>query len=231
VRVIESILGSPCVSCGADARYPLGAGGLCAECLDDLPWIGAPRCVRCGRPLAIGSSLCLVCREGDFRFDACRSLWANSGSAKALLRAFKYGRDLRALDLIGPALGKLAEEEGWTPRGDRKGGPFIVPVPADPRRRRLRGWDPVERLARSLGGKPVRALAKEGSAEQKRLGARKRLEEGRGGMGIRAIARLDGDILLVDDVVTTGATLSACAAALKEAGAARVGCLTVVREL
>ncbi len=228
---MESILGSPCVSCGADARSPLGEGGLCSECLDDLPWIGAPRCVRCGRPLAIGSPLCLVCREGDFRFDTCRSLWANSGSAKALLRAFKFGRDLRALDLLGRALGELASEEGWSSRWKGSAVPLIVPVPADPRRRRLRGWDPVDRIARSLGGKTIRALAKERSAEQKRLGARERLEEGKRGMGIRALGRFDGEILLVDDVVTTGATLSACAAALKEAGAKRVDCLTVVREL
>jgi competence protein ComFC len=234
VDIIESAIGSPCALCGADARFPSGGRGLCLGCHSSLPWIGSSRCGRCGRPLATGSDLCIVCRENPPAFDSCRSLWAHEGPAKALLRAFKYGRDLRPLPFFATELIALAKAEGWgnALEAGINGSGIITAVPADARRKALRGWDPVSVLASALRGSPcLDLLRKKSGKEQKKLNLEERLAYPAG--KIRLCGRISphGDIILIDDVVTSGATLSECARVLKAAGAGKIRCLTLVREL
>jgi competence protein ComFC len=232
--IIGLAFGSPCVRCGADACFPAGLLGLCLRCHDELPWIGVCRCKRCGRPLASGSDTCIVCRENSPVFDACRSLWAHSGPAKALLRAYKYGRDLRTLPFFARELEALAEQDGWLDGCEAYEAemPVITAVPADPRRKALRGWDSVSVLASALRGRRgPDILRKKAGKEQKKLNLEDRLAYPSGKIRLRAPMRLRGDVILLDDVITTGSTLSECARVLKDSGASRVRCLTLVREL
>jgi predicted amidophosphoribosyltransferase len=109
-----------------------------------------------------------------------------------------------------------------------------VAVPAHPGRRRTRGFDPPELLARALARRTGLALAqplRRSAGSSRQLGASRaaRLEAGRRGFEARGPAPRTA--ILVDDVHTTGATLNACATALREAGAERVVALTWARTL
>jgi predicted amidophosphoribosyltransferase len=108
----------------------------------------------------------------------------------------------------------------------------LVPVPGNPRKRRARGFDPAERIARALGrraGLPVQAVlsADRGAEAQVGAGRRQRLRRG----AIEVAGDASERVTLVDDVRTTGATLDACARALKHAGSATVVAVTYTRTL
>jgi len=110
----------------------------------------------------------------------------------------------------------------------------IVAVPAHPGRRRARGFDPAELLARALARKIGLPLARplwRSAKAQRQLGASRDERRAGGRLGFEARGPAPRMAILVDDVHTTGATLSACAAALKEAGARRVVAITWARTL
>ena len=113
-------------------------------------------------------------------------------------------------------------------------GATLVAVPAHPARRRARGFDPAELLTHALARRtrlPLnRALRRDG-ASARQLGASRQLRLAPGRLGFTACAPAPRNVVLVDDVHTTGATLQACAEALREAGAERVVAITWARTL
>jgi competence protein ComFC len=222
--IFDIVLGSACVACGSLARPPLGAYGLCRKCASDLPWLPSAVCGKCGRPLVPGIGLCLRCREANLYFDACRAIWIHTGPAKALIKSFKYGRDMRHLGLFGISLARAI------PQLNRRA--TVVPVPADPRRRLRRGWDPVTSICESIPDARVeRILVKTHGREQKHMGLQERLVNPGGRFSVKEGARLPIACVLIDDVVTTGATLSECARVLKSEGTAWVGALALAMEI
>jgi ComF family protein len=155
------------------------------------------------------------CREReDWNCDSVSLLYPYTGKYIKLLGAYKFGRNLA----LGNFLAQRLEERV-------RGFPDfeLVPVPPRPGKIRRSGWDQVEYLARRLekSGLPVRrCLRRLVSRTQKKLGRRERLENLAG--RFIATAPAPRQALIIDDVMTTGATLEACAAALKGAGAERV---------
>jgi ComF family protein len=220
----ELFFPSGCGLCGA-ALFEEGEAwqGLCEPCRRSLeipPWEGE-YCARCGRPLISEQGRCLSCREReDWNCDSISLLYPYTGKYRKLLGAYKFGKNLGLGNFLGRRLaGHCRTLPGFSNAGDLA----LVPVPPRPGKIRRSGWDQVEYLARRLEkeGLPVRrCLRRLPSQTQKKLGRRDRLQnlEGRfiptGPVPRRA--------LLIDDVMTTGATLEACASALKKGGAERV---------
>jgi ComF family protein len=170
---------------------------------------------------------CALCRLGVNGFDAAYSFGAFETELRELIHLFKYGR---VGTLAGPLGRFLALALPRTERFD-----VVVPMPLHWMRRWTRGFNQSELLAREIATRasvPVRNLARRAKATTPQAGLTnaKRRANVSGAFQVRCPERVAGlKILLVDDVMTTGATASACARVLKRAGAARVILLTVAR--
>jgi ComF family protein len=152
------------------------------------------------------------------------------GVARELVHALKF----RGVTAVAPALAALMAPAA---RDDRLGADLIVPVPLSGLRRRLRGYNQSEALASALGrelGLPVLPGAlrrrRHGAPQARSASAEERRRNVAGAFQARGEELAGRRVLLVDDVTTTGATLGACAAALREGGAARVWALAFARE-
>lgn len=219
-----------CVSC--DARL----GGrddelACGTCWSRVPWLPHPQCARCGYPLPDGD--CRWCPLLPPYTRAARSAcWVPDGLGGELVHRFKYdgwhalatGMARRMARLDWPA-DVLAERTAY------------VPVPLAPRRERERGFNQSAVLAAALGALgrvPVWSAVLERThftSSQTRLTPEERLRNVSGAFRVRGDpAQLRGaHLVLVDDVVTTAATLNACAAALFAAGARTISYVTFGR--
>ena len=193
-----------------------------------------PWCARCGIPLASpGATLCPRCRvEGPFALDHARAAYAFREPIRAAIHRFKYeGERGRAAHLAAlTAAPGVADLHRACPADEA----LIVPVPLDPARRRARGYNQSEELARELAalwGRPLATELARGRETRPQVGLDRlaRRENVRGAFVWRGDPLVDRPLLLVDDVMTTGATAEECAVALKAAGARWVGVLTVAR--
>jgi len=226
-----------CVVCGLpvepDGRYPLCAG--CAGPLLDEALVSAglappsgrasARCPVCGKAVISEIGPCMRCRTAGFRFDSALPLLRYSGNARAALLSYKAGRTSLASFFAGALAAALSE---------RFAGRTVVPVPPRPGKIRRDGWDQVERVAgileRRHGIVVARVLRRAGGPQQKSLGLEARAANMRGAVSLRRGAEAPLEPVLLDDVMTTGATLSACADALKAAGTARVDALVIAAD-
>lgn len=151
------------------------------------------------------------------------------GSVRAALHALKYGGETRLAKPLGEAVARRWARVGM-------GGDLVVPVPIHRSRRHERGFDQAERIATVAAGRLRLAFAAalergRATVPQFELGRRDRAANVAGAFrAVEPRAVAGRWVLLVDDVVTTGATLVACADALLEAGAAAVSAVTVARE-
>ncbi len=212
-----------CSGCGA-------AGALfCDACALSLERALPPRCPRCWRPWR-DAGPCVSCQIEPPPFDGLYAAFVYAGTARELVHALKY-RGMTAL--AAPMASRLAD-------GLREHGvaaDVVVPVPLSGLRRRTRGYNQAETLAREVGralSLPVLACAlarRRHSAPQARSADVEERRRNVLGAFVPRDASVAGHrILLVDDVTTTGATLAACAVALKEAGARSVWAVAFARE-
>lgn len=189
-----------------------------------------PVCPRCGLPQSSGL-LCPDCVGRSFEIDAIRSPFRFEGTVKQAVYQLKY-RNLRSISpLLAGFLGSFLAQNPIH-------GDVLVPVPLHRKRLRERGYNQSILLARHLGrlsGLPVdenSLIRKEFITTQARArNVEERMENVRTAFACNDSA-LDGkQVILIDDVATSGATLNACAGVLKEAGAEKVWGLALAREI
>ncbi len=214
-KLLDLLLPPTCPGCGQEGQ------ALCPDCRRMIAR-------RLDEPAAAPLGLAVNLPAGLAQLEWCCTF---SGPARAALHRLKYDGELR---LVGPLADLMAER--WRRSG--AGGDWLVPVPVHAQRRRERGFDQAELLARAVGERlalPVVPLLEraERTAAQHKLGKRERASNVGHAFGIVPTRRSQVRgrwLIVVDDVVTTGATLAGCARVLYEAGAAAVSGLALARE-
>lgn len=220
-----------CAGCGASVE---SGEQLCTRCLEEAPRLRAPFCERCSQPFSgafTDSFTCENCHDRILHFDAAISCYRSRGVVREVMHDFKYGKRLHLRHPLGRWLCAALDD----PRLAQRRIDCIVPVPLHPARERERGFNQAEILAHALSrrsGLPVRVLLRRTryTTTQTQFDRHQRMENLAGAFRLRRGADVqDCRVLLVDDVLTTGSTLSECAGVLKRAGALSVHAATAAR--
>lgn len=215
---------------------------VCPECLSSLEPIRAPQCILCGERLApaqllTGDAHCQACRDYPPQFERAVSFGEYTAGLRDLIHLLKYGGVVSAAQPLGALLARnlqeLRLESGHSV-------PVLVPVPLHSSKRRERRFNQAELIARAALKRLPAAFALDcGLLERQRqtrsqvgLDREARIRNMSGAFRVVASQRVQGRTLIViDDVMTTGTTVSECARVLKRAGAEKVFAATVARTL
>lgn len=233
-HILDFLLPTSCAYC----NYPVEDSGVpffCSSCWADFSSIDGPACPSCGRPFDSPETLshsphhlCLTCRQALPAFDQALSIGYFEGPLREAIHQFKY-RPCRALGkpLAAWMAGKIR------PVSDID---YIMPVPLHTARLRLRGFNQALVIAHELSMAFSLPLSYDNLSRvrstrpQVELAGEERIKNVAGAFALRRLDELkDRNVLLIDDVFTTGATMNECATVLKNAGVSRVTALTIAR--
>lgn len=229
--VLDALLPPLCLGCGVVVDEP---GVLCAACWQAVRFLGPPQCAACGAPFEFDTgpdALCGSCARERPPFARARAAFAYDETSQRLLLAFKHGDRTDS----APAFGAWLARAGAELIADAQ---VIVPVPLHWTRLFWRRYNQAALLAHALSRVadvpvvPDLLVRTRRTPSQGKLSAAARRRNVAGAFAVRrsAHARIAGRrVLLIDDVLTTGATAAGCAKALLAAGARAVDVLTLAR--
>lgn len=227
--LIDLVLPPRCAGCRSIVD---GDGRFCSACWQQLRFITTPICARCGTPFDIDygpSAECGACLAQPPRFDRARAALVYGGPARTVLLALKHGDR----QYLAPMMAGHMARSGAGMLGPDT---LLVPVPLHRWRLWRRGFNQAALLARALAARGGGELAVDALIRAKPtppsmgMGRAARARNVRGAFRVRDRAQIAGrTVVLVDDVLTTGATADACARVLRRAGARAVHVLTFAR--
>ncbi len=213
---------------------------MCRECLGAIEPVREPQCLVCGdrlpsAQLLMGDGRCPNCRDSEPGFERAVSFGEYEGELRGLIHLLKYEGVTPAASPLGGMMAQAIQE---LLSGQGQVSPLLIPVPLHKNRRRTRAFNQAELIANAAAKRLSPRLELAGgilvrqrdTISQVGLSREERMENMRGAFCVNDRGRVTGrTILVVDDVMTTGTTLSECARVLKQAGAERVWAVTVAR--
>lgn len=220
---IGDALAPDCVLCAGTSA----SGVVCPACAAELPILPSPRCPQCALPTPDGQH-CGRCLAHPPHYDRTLAALRYDFPLDKLVQSFKYGQQLALAGYFGELLVRLLD--------DVHDADCIVPLPLHVQRLRQRGFNQALELARPLARATRLPLDTSSCRRTRPTTAQADLPWNARQQNVRGAFRCTADcsgrhVLLVDDVMTTGATLDACASALKRSGARRVTLLVLARAL
>ena len=208
---------------------------ICSLCFSSLPFLEAGgECSVCGMPVPAETHhefVCETCLADRPAFDRARSALRYAHAAEELVQSFKYRHALHLAEDFGDLM-----EAALRAKFEYSAIDVVMPVPLHPHRLHERGFNQSEMLAETLASRIGRRLDAHSlvrirdTEHQARISGQARRSNLNAAFAVMRPEYVRGrTILLVDDVMTTGATLSGCAQMLRGAGASRIWCLTLAR--
>lgn len=228
-HVVDFALPPRCAGCGAVVSAP---GAFCFECWSGLDWLGPPCCARCALPFEYDAgegAQCPACLADPPEFDSLRAAVAYGELARTVVLKLKYGRRPAAAETMAKFMARHVDADA---------APILCPVPLHRWRVWQRGYNQSALIAAALARRFALDLRQDlllrikATPPLKDMNPRERRLVVRGAIRLNARHRaaIKGrNVLLVDDVFTSGATVGACARVLKRAGAAQVAVLCWAR--
>lgn len=223
-RFLELLYPKTCCFCGKVSERE-----ICEKCFPKIIYINEPRCKKCGKPVRYEEQeYCYDCQKKEHEFEQGRSVWLQKMPVSLSIYQFKY-KNRRIYGKfyakeMARLYGKLIRE--WQID-------VIVPVPLHARKKRQRGFNQAEIIAKELGkelGIPVETdviIRKRYTRPQKELNDKERRKNLKEAFAAVKVWKKAKNVLLIDDIYTTGSTIDTVAKELKRAGARKVWFLTI----
>lgn len=229
--VLEIFYPRSCLHCG-DAVEHSDYQFLCSACSRELFLSKPPSCSTCGYPffgMLAGPRICPHCTELDPLFEQGKTLFLAKGPARSIIHALKYQSGFYVLEDVKVMIAKIPSYK------DYFDGAILVPVPLHPTKERERGFNQSLVIAKSLNDATMSKDLQNLLVRKVYTQTQTRLSRTARHQNVKNAFALDSDAvvipnqtyILVDDVITTGSTFNACAAALREAGATQIKVATL----
>lgn len=240
----DLLLTQCCILCASHQGDDLG---ICRDCLQDLPWHDAQQCPQCAMPS--NGLLCGSCLQSTPNYDATYALFRYDYPLDKLLQQYKYRESLHLANMLSALWIRKFGAEKFKPKNFKpekfeyapktaqlSGVDLIIPMPMHPQRLKQRGFNQALEIAKILSQKSTIKLDYESchriklTPPQASLPLKDRVGNIRGVFSCEQSLK-DKRIAVVDDVMTSGASLNELAKTLKQAGAAHVECWVIARTL
>lgn len=223
-RILEMLYPKTCCFCGK-----VSSTEICEECAGKVVYIEEPRCKKCGKPIYYAEKeYCYDCQKQKFSFEQGRSIWLHKAPVSSSIYQFKYKNRRVYGEFYAEELFRLYGKQirEW-------GIEVIIPVPLHRKKRRMRGYNQAEIVAEHLGkltGIKVdtkSVIRRKYTKPQKELNDKERRKNLKDAFEVTKAWEKEKNVLLIDDIYTTGSTIDTIAEKLKNEGAQKVCFLTI----